>query len=61
MAKKWIQKLKIKKGALTDKAAKAGAIHGGKIDEGWLKSHASKNDTTGKQARLAIAFRHMKH
>lgn len=63
MAKKkknWIAGAIKHPGALRKKAEAAGKIHDGKIDTGWLKSKASGNDTTAKQARLAIALGHMR-
>ena len=56
MAKHWIQAAHIKKGALTKKANAAG--------EGVQKfadEHKGDKGKTGKQARLAIAFRGMRH
>lgn len=62
MAKKnWIKKAIKHPGALKAKAAKAGAVHDGKIDKGWLKGKAGGNDDTAKQARLAIALGKMHH
>lgn len=54
VAKKWIQKAKIKKGAFTKKADAAGeSVH----------EHAEKEKAasgkTGKQARLALTFEGM--
>lgn len=56
MAKKWIQKAKIKEGAFTKKADAAGeSVH----------EHAEKEKGApgkeGKQARLALAFEKMAH
>lgn len=47
-------------GALRKKAEAAGAVHNGKIDKSWLESHAKGNDTTARQARLAITLSHMR-
>lgn len=59
--KKWIQSLHLKKGALREKAQKAGAIDAqGHIKKTWLESKASGNDQTARQARLAIAFQKMR-
>ena len=58
--KKWIQKAIKHPGALREKAQKAGALHDGKIDRSWLNTKSHGNDSTGKQARLAIALGHMK-
>lgn len=60
MAEKWMQKLKIKKGALTAKAKKAGGISKttGKIKESFLEeAKHSKNPKTRKQAVLAETFK----
>lgn len=61
--KKWMQDLKIKKGALTAKAKKAGGINKeGKIKESFLeKASKSENPKTRKQANLAKVFRKAKH
>lgn len=40
-------------GALTATAEKAGAVHGGKIDAGWLEEKASGSGVTAQRARLA--------
>ena len=59
--KNWIKKAIKHPGALREKAERAGAVHGGKIDQSWLKSKASGGDkTTAAQARMAIALGHMK-
>ena len=54
MAKKWIQKAHLKKGALTRKAQAAG--------EGvqqYAHEHAHDKGKTGKQSRLAMTFAKM--
>ena len=56
MAKHFIQKMHLKKGALTRQAQAAG--------EGvqqFAQAHKHDSGTTGKRARLAIAFKHMRH
>lgn len=56
MAKHFIQKMHLKKGALTRQAKAAGEG----VQE-FADKHKGDKGTTGKRARLAIAFRHMKH
>lgn len=61
MAKeKWIQKINLKKGALTKTASKHGAIKKGNgIKKAWLKKAAKGegvSKTTAKRARLALSF-----
>ena len=57
MAKKWIQKAKIKKGALHKDL---GVPMGKKIPKSKLKAAAKKNGKVGKRARLAMTFAKMK-
>lgn len=62
MAKSWVSKLRLKKGALRATAKRAGAIgRDGKISLNWLRQKAKGNDLTAKRARLALAFRKMRH
>lgn len=54
MAKKWIQKAKIKKGAFTAKAKAAGkSVHQ------YAEEKKDAPGRTGKQARLALTFEKM--
>lgn len=56
MAKKWIQKAHLKKGAFTKKADAAGeSVH----EHAEKEKHAPGK--TGKEARLALAFEKMAH
>ena len=57
MAKKWIQKAKIKKGALHKDL---GGPMGKKIPKSKLKAAAKKKGKVGKRARLAMTFAKMK-
>lgn len=57
MAKKWIQKAHIKKGALH---SQLGIPNGQKIPEGTLRAAARKGGTEGKRARLAETLKHLK-
>ena len=57
MAKKWIQKAKLKKGALRKDL---GVPAGKKIPKSKLKAAAKKKGTIGKRARLAMTFSKMK-
>jgi hypothetical protein len=63
MAKKWMQGVQIKKGALRAKAKAAGALtKNGTIDPAWLEKEThSGNPTTRKQAVLAETFKHSTH
>ena len=54
---KWIQKAKIKKGALR---SQMGIKKGKKIPLSRLKSAAKKGGKLGKRANLALTFRGMK-
>ena len=54
---KWIQKAKIKKGALREQL---GTKKGKKISLSKLKSAAKKGGKLGKRANLALTFRKMK-
>ena len=56
MAKKWIQKAKIKKGALHKDL---GVPMGKKIPKSKLKAAAKKKGKVGKRARLAMTFAKM--
>lgn len=58
MAKNWIGSMKLKKGAL-HKAL--GIPEGQKIPASKLKSVAAGGGVNAKRARLALAFRGMKH
>lgn len=58
MAKKWIQDMHMKKGALRSE------LHvkkGEKIPAGKLAKAAKAGGTEGKRARLAETFKHMRH
>lgn len=55
--KKWIQGMKMKKGALHKQM---GVPAGQKIPLAKLQAAASKGGKLGKRARLALAFRGMK-
>ena len=55
---KWIQGAKIHKGGLHKSL---GIPQGEKIPVSKIKAAASKGGKVGKQARLALAFRGMKH
>ncbi len=55
--KKWIQGMKMKKGALHKQM---GVPQGEKIPVSRLKAAAAKGGTLGKRARLALTFRGMK-
>ena len=57
MAKKWIQKAKIKKGELHKDL---GVPMGKKIPKSKLKAAAKKKGKVGKRARLAMTFAKMK-
>lgn len=58
MSKNWISKMHLKKGALRKTAGVSGDK---KIPASWLKSHASGSGLTARRARMALAFRKMKH
>lgn len=55
-AKKWIQKADIKKGALTDKAKKAGYSSW----ESYCNADIERSATTEKQCNLARTFKKMR-
>jgi hypothetical protein len=64
MADKWIQKIHLKKGALTRTASKHGGIKpGGGIKSSFLQEAASGKygSLAAKRARLAITFKKMHH
>lgn len=54
MAKRWIQKMSLKKGALTEKADRAG-----ETPMEFAREHEDAPGKTGKESRLTIAFSHM--
>jgi hypothetical protein len=54
--KNWIQGMHMKKGALTKKAEKAG-----ESPMEFAHSHEHAKGKTGKEARLAVTFSHMRH
>ena len=62
--KKWIQKIDLKKGALSKTAQRHGAIKKGNgIKTSWLKQAASGKNvskTTAKRAQLALKFKSFK-
>ena len=56
MAKKWMQKLHLKKGAFTAQARRAGkSVHA------MAEAHKHDSGKTGKRARLALVFSKTKH
>jgi hypothetical protein len=55
MAAKWIQKIHMKKGALTASAKKAG-----ESPMQFASEHKHDSGTTGKRARLALVLRGLK-
>lgn len=58
---KWMQKLDLKKGALTSTAKRAGALKkDGDIKVSWLREKAKGDGVTAKRARLALTFRKAK-
>ena len=55
--KNFIQKIKLKTGAFTAQAKKAGALtKKGTIKRSFTLQEAKKSGTTGKRARLALLF-----
>ena len=55
MAEKWIQKMHLKKGALTASAKKAD-----ETPMQFASEHKHDKGVTGKRARLALVFRGLK-
>lgn len=54
MAKRWIQKAGLKKGALTEQADRAG-----ESVQAFAEEHQDDAGVTGKRARLALTFKRM--